>query len=65
MEQKDRERLVRVEEGVKYLKEKLDSLCSVHDDVESLKGTQKNIRRGVWVTFVALITTGITFLLKP
>jgi hypothetical protein len=60
----DRERLVRVEESVKYIKLKVDTLCSVNDDVRSLKQTQKNIRRGVWATFLALITTGITYIVK-
>ena len=63
MNNEDRERLVRVEEGVKHMKKKIDSICTLHDDVESLKQTQKNPRRGTWVTFVTLITASLTYLI--
>jgi len=66
MSPEDRERLVRVEEGVLYLKKKVDTLpCTESQkDLESLKQTQRNIRRGVWGTCMALITAGITYLIK-
>ena len=64
MNKEDRERLVRVEEGVKHMKKKIDSLCTLHDDTQSLKQTQKNLRRGGWATFVALITASLTYLIK-
>jgi len=63
MNTEDRERLVRVEESNKYIKAKIDSLCTLHDDVQSLKQTQKNLRRGVWTTVVALITGSLTYLI--
>jgi len=64
MDSEDRERLVRVEEGVKHMKKKIDSLCTLHDDVQSLKQTQKNLRRGVWVTITGLITASLTYFMK-
>jgi len=64
MNNDDRERLVRLETGVLYLVKKVDILSLDHDDVVSLKQTQKNIRRGVWATVVGCISTGITYLIR-
>jgi len=60
MDDKDRERLVRVEQGINYMKKKVDTICILHDDVESLKRTQKNVRKTFWIVFVAIITAGTT-----
>lgn len=57
MQKEDRERLVRVEMGVlalteavkEHIKADCDMLgCKLHDDVESLKQTQKSARRVSW-----------------
>jgi len=66
MDNEDRDRLKTVEIDVKYIRKTLDSLNCIqhHDDIESLKQTQKNIRRGTWATLVALISTGLTYLVK-
>ena len=64
MQKEDRERLVRVEVGVialteavkEHIKADCDMLgCKLHDDVVSLKGTQKTARRISWsATLVGL-----------
>lgn len=73
MDKESVERLVRVEESQKTLitlfKEYMEKPCaergcSHHDDVMSLRNTQKNIRRVSWAGVLAIVTTGITYLFK-
>jgi len=71
MEQIDRERLVRVELTLVNLTELFTDYtkkscsergCTHHDDVVSLKGTQKNIRKVSWTFITGLIMAGVGYL---
>jgi len=71
MEKDDRERLVRVEVGVTTLietvKEHLKAgclNCDLHDDVVSLKTTQKTARRITWTSLVVLLGVVGRYLVK-
>ncbi len=73
MEKADVERLVRVEVGVNSLVESFkahieadcDKLgCVLHDDVLSLKQTQKSARKITWTGVVVGVGVGLRYLLK-
>lgn len=64
MEKEDRERLVRVEVGIttlteavtKHMEADCDKLgCVLHDDVVSLKATQKTASRLSWTAIVGVV----------
>ena len=71
MEKEDRERLVRVEMGItslietvkEHIKADCDMLgCKLHDDVVSLKQTQKTTRRLIWTGIVVMLGVGLRYL---
>ena len=73
MEPQDRERLVRVEEGVKHMTTLLEGHinsdcntlgCALQEDVVNLKQTQKTIRRVSWATILVALGVGIRQLTK-
>jgi len=71
MNNEDRERLVRVEMGVENLTDLVTthintpcSPCDLHDDVESLKQTQKNARRLTWGAMLTLVGVWIREVFK-
>ena len=73
MQKEDRERLVRVEVGVialteavkEHIKADCDMLgCKLHDDVVSLKQTQKSAQRITWTSLVVMLGVILRYIWK-
>jgi len=69
----DRDRLLRVEIGIDniskllgdYIKKPcIERGCELHDDVQSLKESQKRLQKGAWFFFTAILSAIIALIFK-